>query len=221
LIFLVGDAPPKHYAEEMAYPQIAESARRRGILINPVQCGTDSETGTVWKAIASASRGETAQLLDASEVQRIHTPVDQDLVALNKRLGATFLPYRDAEATAETQAMAERMDASGVSDRLAFKVASGGLVPEDDLLRAIDAGSITLSAIDRSRLPERFRSMTEAELLAHVETVREERRELGRVIASLVNQRREMIDARTGKAGGFDRVVADTIRRQLAATGRL
>jgi hypothetical protein len=219
LIFLVGDAPPKHYDDEPQYAQIAALAKARGILINPVQCGVDDETGRAWSAIARLGGGETAQITDAGAVRRVRTPVDQDLAALNKRLGLTLVPYGDAAAAASTtdaQALAERMDDAGVSDRLAFKLSSGTLAASDDLVERIASGSITPADIDRDKLPERFRSMTESELLAQLHTLRDERAELSRVIGSLVAQREAWLDAQGGAGAGFDQVVAATIRRQLA-----
>jgi hypothetical protein len=219
LIFLVGDAPPKHYDDEPQYAQIAAQAKALGILINPVQCGSDDETDKAWRAIASLGGGETAQITDASAVRRVRTPVDQDLAALNKRLGATLVPYGDAAAAAsaiDAQALAERMDDASVSDRLAFKVSSGTVAASDDLLERIASGSMKPGDIDRGKLPERFRSMTEAELLTQLQTMRDERAELSRVIGSLVSQRKAWLDAQGGEGAGFDQVVAATIRRQLA-----
>jgi Mg-chelatase subunit ChlD len=219
LIFLVGDAPPSVYPDEPQYPEIAERARSRGILINPVQCGGDADTTRHWGRIAGLAGGETAQLRDASAVRRVRTPVDQDLAALNRRLGATFVPYGDAarlEQAAAAQALAERMDDAGVSDRLAFKLASGEVAGDADLVDAHARGAVDVATLDRARLPERFRSLTEAELRAQLDGYRDERAELLRVIGSLVAQRKDWLDDQAD-GDGFDAVVSAMVRRQLGA----
>lgn len=218
LIFLVGDAPPSIYPDEPQYPEVSARAKAAGILINPVQCGSDAATTRDWAQIAALSGGATAQLRDAGAVRRVRTPVDQDLAALNRRLGATLVPYgetADLERIAAAQALAEAMDDAGVSDRLAFKLASGDVAGGGDLVDAHARGTLDLATLDRTRLPERFRSMTEAELRAQLDTWRDERAELLRVIGSLVAQRATWLE-RESRGDGFDAVVSATVRRQLA-----
>jgi len=220
LIFLVGDAPPKTYAGEPQYPELAARAAARGIVINPVLCGEDDETRRTWDAIAKLAHGRGAAIGDASRVERIITPMDQDLAALNQRIGRTLVPYGSETVRAETEAKqksAEGMDDIGVSDRLAFNAATGRTVQGGgDLIDALDRNELATGAIDRSRLPEGLRSMTEPELLAALQTRRDERAALRRVIDALVVERREYIEARRkGGPQGFDAVVSDTIRGQL------
>lgn len=220
LIFLVGDAPPKVYAGEPQYPELAARAAARGIVINPVLCGEDDETRRTWDSIAKLAHGRGAAIGDASRVERIVTPMDQDLAALNQRIGRTLVPYGSEAVRAETaakQKSAEGMDDIGVSDRLAFNAATGRTVQGDgDLIDALDRGELATAAIDRDRLPDGLRSMTETELLAALQARRDERVALRRVIDALVMERREYIEARRkGGAQGFDAVVADTIRVQL------
>lgn len=218
LIFLVGDAPPKVYEGEAQYPEIAARAARKGILINPVLCGGDDETRGVWQRIAQAASGETAEIRDPGAVQRIVTPVDQDLAALNKRLGRTLVPYGDDAqrlALTDKQVLSERMDDAGVADRLAFQTAAGGPVV-GDLLDAWDSGTVDAGTLNAASLPEGLRSMTQTELLAHLETVRTEREGLRRVIAKLVAERKELVDARKdADGGGFDAVVTAMLARQM------
>src|SRR5690606_37541815 len=86
LVFRVGDAPPQAYQDEPRYPQIAAEAAARGILINPVLCGSDDGARTAFARIAELARGETAVLAQPGRVRQIETPVDQDLAALGQRL---------------------------------------------------------------------------------------------------------------------------------------
>jgi hypothetical protein len=220
LIFVVGDAPPSVYPDEPQYPEVVARATARGIVINPVQCGADGETRKAFDAIAAAGGGEIAVLADPGRVERVVTPMDQDLAALNVRLGSLIIPYGDAATRAavdEKQDTAEAMDDVGVSERLAFNTATGRVVQGGgDLIDAIAAGDVTPGAIDRDRLPEGLRSMSEAELAAHVAAIRTRRDGLQRVIRNLIAERKSYLDAHAGTRGGFDRLVADLVQRQLA-----
>jgi hypothetical protein len=220
VIFLVGDAPPQRYEGEPQYGEIAALARRRGILINPVLCGSDDEARRTWRSIAGASAGESAELGDTVAVMRVETPLDQDLASLSYRLGASLVPYGDDAARTrllEAEATARTLDDAGSADRMAYK--SRAAPGTADLIDALDSGALAPAAIERDKLPDGLRSMNESELLTHLETVRSERAELKRVIAALVAEREARIaELRRGKEGGFDTIVAGIVRRQLAGT---
>ena len=226
MIFLVGDAPPSVYADEPQYPQIAARARQRGILINPVVCGGGSDTLRSFADIGRQGGGELAQIADAGRVERIETPMDQDLAALNQRLGRLILPYGDEaarESVLAKQDLAERMNDAGVSDRLAFNRRTARIVQgRGDLLQDLDGGVVRLDALDHAQLPEEVRSMSEAELLAYLEDVRQQRDGLQRVVDRLIEQRSAFIESkRAGQPQGFDGVVARIIEGQLAGPRRV
>ncbi len=193
VIFLVGDAAPNVYPDEPQYPEVVARATARGIVINPVQCGSDGDTRTAWEDIAVRGRGQSVVLADPGQVERVVTPMDQDLAALNVRLGSLIVPYGDAatrEGVAGKQERAEAMDDTGVSERLAFNAATGRVVQGGgDLIDAMENGEVAADAIDRASLPEGLRSMNEAELKAHLEGIRTRRDGLQRVIGNLSAER--------------------------------
>jgi Mg-chelatase subunit ChlD len=220
VIFLVGDAPPHTDYDEPQYPQIAERAKALGILINPVLCGADEATRDAFAQIAARGGGQSAVLADPAQVQRIETPMDQDLAALEPRLERTLIRYGAPTAEAEPAHPAAALDHATAADRAAFVAARGRMRDgSGDLIEAIDAGELSLASLDRSQLPAQLRSLSEAELGVHLASVRAERDGLRRVIASLLSQRREFIAARSddGADAGFDRVVAAIVQRQLAS----
>jgi hypothetical protein len=196
LVFLVGDAPPSVYAGEPQYRQISAMAGAAGILINPVVCGLGG--------------GRRAQIVEAGRIERIPTPMDQDLAALNQRMGRLLVPYGDTtqqEALLEKQRRAERMGDDGLSDRLAYNRATGRIVQGGgDLIEDLDAGRIELAAIPPAALPEQLRSMSE-----------EERESLRRVIGPLIDRREAFVAAkRSGDTDSFDSAVRTILAEQLA-----
>jgi hypothetical protein len=62
-IFLVGDYPPHmDYADDAKFPQTCESAVRKNLIINTVQCGSNTETADVWRDIARRGEGAYVSL---------------------------------------------------------------------------------------------------------------------------------------------------------------
>lgn len=222
LIFLVGDAPPHLDYDEPQYPEIAARAAALGIIVNPVLCGSDSGAEEAFAQVARATRGRAAHLTDPGQVRDTTTSMDQDIAVLSQRLDRSFIAYdtdtHGAAVTSEPDATPPpRLSDSIASDRAAFVAARGSIRADRiDLIEALDAGSVDLSRINPATLPLEFRSMTEAELHRHLGEIRADRDELRRLIAELLSERREVLAKRsTGDSGGFDRIVAETVRTQM------
>jgi len=195
-------------------------ARATGILINPVVCGSSSDTLSEFARIAELGGGRRAQIVQAGRIENTPTPMDQDLSALNQRLGRLLIPYGSAEqqeTLMEKQRRAEAMSDSGLSERLAFNRATGRIVQgRGDLIEALDAGLVDLSSLDRTTLPEGLRSMSEAELAAHVQAIREQRLSLQAVLDPLIQLRRDHLEAREKRDGdSFDEAVRAILTAQL------
>ncbi len=94
IIFLVGDAPPKmQYADDVKYQETCKRARERGIIINAVQCGGNTNCTPVWKEIAKLAGGSYVAIgQDGGQVQVV-TPYDQRLSAINAELETSTLCY--------------------------------------------------------------------------------------------------------------------------------
>jgi hypothetical protein len=219
IIFLVGDAPASVYADEPQYPEIVARAKAAGILINPVVCGNSRDTLAEFEQIAALGGGRSAQIVQAGRVDNTPTPMDQDLSALNQRLGRLLIPYGSAEqqeALLEKQRRAEAMSDSGLSERLAFNRATGRIVQgRGDLIEALDSGEVELAKLDRAALPEALRSMEEAELAAHVQAIREQRQSLQLVLDPLILLRKQHLEERARAGDDFDTTVREILSAQL------
>jgi len=79
-IFLVGDCPPHmDYTDDVKYPKTCEAAARKGIIINTVQCGNQTDTTPVWRAISDLAEGRFVAIEQSGGMQVVATPVDGDL----------------------------------------------------------------------------------------------------------------------------------------------
>src|SRR5438105_6112790 len=230
IIFLVGDAPPHmDYADGPKYPELCRIAAKRDLIINTVQCGNVAETTPIWKEIAKLSEGSYAAIAQSGGVAVIATPMDDELARLNKKIGATLIPYGDATLQREVaakQAFAESAPASAAADRLSYNARTGKAVQgRGELLDALAKNEVKLDAIDKKDLPQEFQKLTKQEMDARIAKTRAERDSLQKEVQALAKKREVYIQvenkrlAEAGKGDGFDEKVTETIHQQAERKG--
>ena len=230
IIFLVGDAPPHmDYQGGPKYPDICQDAMKRDLIINTIQCGAMAETTPVWREIAKLSEGSYAAIAQSGGMVAVATPMDSELVELNRKLGATMVAYGDASArrtVLSKQAASESAPASVAADRLSFNSRSGRVVQgEGELLDSLNGGKVKLESIRKDQLPKEWQALDDKALESAIEKKQEERKELLARIQKLSKGREEYLAqerkrlAEKGKSDSFDDKVAQTIREQAARKG--
>jgi hypothetical protein len=230
IIFLVGDAPPHmDYADGPKYPQVCQEAVKKDLIINTVQCGNIPRTTPFWKEIAQLSEGSYAAIAQSGNMAVIATPMDDDLTALNRKLGMTLVGYGGASArraVASKQLAAEAAPASVAADRLAYNARAGVAVQgEGELLDGLSSGKLKLESLKQDQLPPELQKLSDKELKAEIEKKRKERAELQGRIQKLSKDREEFLAAERrrlaeqGKGDSFDENVAASIRAQAARKG--
>ncbi len=230
IIFLVGDAPPHmDYADGPKYPELCRIAAKKDLVINTVQCGSIAETTSIWKEIAKLSEGSYAGIAQSGGVAVIATPMDDELARLNKKIGATLIPYGDAALQREVaakQAFAESAPASAAADRLSYNARTGKAVQgRGELLDALANNEVKLDEIDQKDLPTEFQKLTKQEKEARIAKTRAERDRLQKQVQDLAKKRESYIQAENkrlaeaGKGDGFDEKVAETIHQQAERKG--
>jgi len=230
IIFLVGDAPPHlDYADGPKYPELCRIAAKKDLIINTVQCGNIAETTPIWKEIAKLSEGSYAAIAQSGGVAVIATPMDDELARLNKKIGATLIPYGDATLQREVaakQAFAESAPASAAADRLSYNARTGKAVQgRGELLDALAKNEVKLDAIDKKDLPKEFQKLTKQEMDARIAKTRAERDSLQKEVQALAKKREVYIQAENkrlaeaGKGDGFDEKVTETIHQQAERKG--
>lgn len=217
LIFLVGDAPPHTDYNEPQYPAIAAKAAKLGIIINPILVGHSQRAREAWQTIAEGAHGESVALGDNDAPQTIETVMDQDIAVLGPRLARLAIPYGPPAEQLDYFAVVDRseeLDDAVAADRVAYQLGADATVGTLDLIDALDSGSIEFESIKPEWLPDAVRSMTEEELLEHLSAVRVRRGAIRGVIQSLVEERRQIIEAQQ-REGSFEAHVSRLIARQL------
>jgi hypothetical protein len=211
-IFLVGDAPPQMYANDVAYPQSCQLARERGITISAIQCGEIAGTTPVWTQIAELGNGAFVRLTRNGEAPVIATPYDKPLAAMARQLDGTRFAYGtddERAAFAERQARAEHIhdhSSLGVqASRSGFNATVSGrknLYGRKDLLADLRGGLVKLDDLDAAQLPESLRAMTADERRAFLDQQARLREDLEWTIHSVAAERQTYLVKEQDKRGG-------------------
>ncbi len=227
IIFLVGDAPPHmDYADGPKYPELCRIAAKKDLIINTVQCGAMAETTPIWQEIARLAEGRYAAIAQTGNIAVVATPMDARLAELNRKIGATLIPYGDKDLRGEVvakQAAAESAPAAATADRLSYNSRTNKAVQgSGELLDALANDKLKLESIDQKKLPAEFQNLSRAELEKRVATARDDRAAAQKEIDALAGKRDAYIQAENkrlagaGKEDSFDEKVAETIHAEAA-----
>ena len=242
VIFLVGDAPPHmDYQDDVKYMTSCELALKKDIIINTVQCGTDSETTKVWNQIARLAEGAFAAIDASGGMQIVTTPLDDELAQLQRELAETVVTYGDPRQQAEIGRkleVASESQSNVAADRLSYmKSASGaGAVSattapamvvsgRGDLLRDLAQGQVDLSQLKDEELPQELRKLDAPARAKYLQEQADKRKALQTQLEEVSRKRQELVDAELakqdakGQGDGFDRQVREMVRTQAAQKG--
>jgi Mg-chelatase subunit ChlD len=230
VVFLVGDAPPHtDYRDEPDTKATAVEARRKGMIVNAIQCGDISGTKEVWQEIAQHGGGRYFAIPQDSGVVAIVTPYDEKLSVLGNQLGGTYITFGRTEAQALSrarQSAAEDTISGGASKSAqaerATNKAINSMAYAGDFLQSLENGTLKLEDIKLEELPEELRSLSPAERKQEIEKRQAQRRQIRSEIMQLSKDREEFIKKERAKSGlrnSFDSVVAEALKAQLAAKG--
>src|SRR4051812_25129370 len=230
IVFLVGDAPPHmDYPNSPKYPDLCREAAKKDLIINTVQCGDIADTRPIWQEIAKLAEGTYAAIAQSGNMSVVSTPVDNELAKLNERIGATVIPYGNAELQASVRAKTEVAAAApsaAMADRLSFNSKMGkGIQGRGDLVDALNSSELKIESIDSTELPSEWQGLAKDELRQRIEKTRGERDQLQKKVIELSKQRETYIAAENkrlaeeGKGDAFDAKVSETLRQQAAKKG--
>ena len=217
IIYLVGDFPPHMDYEELQYPQISDLAKQKDITINTIQCGDHQATAPVWKEIAKRTNGFYSKLLQHGNTKTIHTPLDQDFVALNTKLNETHIAYGASQQknNSSSSRRTTNENESIVADRTSFFSKIGFFKNvKGDLIEDRKRGLIDLEKITDNELPTQLKGLSFTEKQTYLAKVQALRDEYISVIKSLNRQRNTYLENQSKKGGlSFDQEVLKGIKR--------
>ncbi|WP_316367599.1 vWA domain-containing protein [Candidatus Thiodiazotropha sp. CDECU1] len=234
VVFLVGDAPPHmDYQDDVKYPQTLKLANARGIVVNTIQAGNRAQTRLVWSKIALAGLGQYAQVSQDGNAVAIHTPFDENLAKLSRKLDATRLYYGSEEVLEKKRQKLKAADklheSASVASRArratfnATKSGKSNLLGDSELVDDVASGRVELDSIDRDHLPASIKAMAPQEQRAVISEKAQQRQALQKEIDTLSAQRKEYLEQEVKKSGGakgsLDHKLYSAIREQAERSG--
>ncbi|MES9943365.1 MAG: vWA domain-containing protein [Candidatus Thiodiazotropha sp.] len=234
VVFLVGDAPPHmDYQDDVKYPQTLKLANARGIVVNTIQAGNRAQTRLVWSKIALAGLGQYAQVSQDGNAVAIHTPFDEKLARLSRKLDATRLYYGSEEVLEKKRQKLKAADklheSASVASRArratfnATKSGKSNLLGDSELVDDVASGRVELDSIDRDHLPASIKAMAPQEQQAVISEKAQQRQALQKEIDTLSAQRKEYLEQEVKKSGGakgsLDHKLYSAIREQAERSG--
>jgi len=228
LVFLVGDAPPHmDYQDDVKYQKTCESAVRKNLIINTVQCGSDGSTTPIWQEIARLSEGSFVALEQSGGMVVIETPMDKEIADLSGKIGALAVPYgsREQQLGAQSKiATAVAAPAPVAADRAYFNASDsfGGkaIQGRGDLVSDAREKAVELDKLKIEELPENMQKMSADERKDYLKKQGEVRDKLTTRVNELSRQRQAVIEAENkklnnGKGDAFDAKVTEIVNGQV------
>jgi hypothetical protein len=217
VIFLVGDAPPHvDYQDGFDYRRHVADAKRRGIVVDAIQCGGDVQTAAVWREIASVGLGHYAQIDSQGGMNAQVTPYDAELARLGAELSGTVVISGDVAARAEaakTMGARQAMPAAVAVEAAGYLARADRLAAQDLVDRPVEEQRAELKA---NRAPA-LAGKTEAEALAQLAGQKARRAELQSKIQELQKKRDAALAA--GEKDAFDSEVVAQLKEKGAKVG--
>jgi len=221
LLFLVGDAPAHmDYKDDVKYPETCKRACEKGIIINTIQCGDDTECTKHWQDIARKSEGSYVKInKDGGVITVVETPFDKRLAEINGELAKSTVVYGEEKDQASSRAKAT--DAANLPAPAAAERALYNAKKEQnaayDLVDAIKNGKVKLEDVKKEHLPPEMQKMNAKEQKEHLDKLDKQREELRKEALKLAKDRTDFINKKISeetKKSAFDGQVLEMLRKQ-------
>lgn len=228
VIFVAGNEFADQGVQHNDFRVEGRTAQERDIIVNALYAGT-RENGVVdlWHEVAQAGLGNFSAIDPSTASIQIETPQDETLLALNRSLNTTYVPYgKNAQAGMDNQiaqdSNASRLGVQSCSSRI---VAKGGALYNNaswDLVDRTLQEGFHWDDVLSSDLPDELQSMSTVELAAFVEAKRAEREAIQRKIQDASAAREAFLQAALARSigeSGLGEAMRKAIRDQAIAKG--
>jgi hypothetical protein len=228
LLFVAGNEAATQ-DPKMDGPSQSRAAIARGIVVNSIYCGSPQHGDAPgWREISKLADGQFAAIEQDSGIV-IATPFDDQLAELSAAINATYVPYGSqrvqwAENQVRQDANAAGMNSAAAAQRCQTK--ASGLYDNAhwDLVDACSDPKFEIDKVKKEDLPEALRSLSPADLRAHVDGQAKKRAGLRQQVEVLGRQRDAHVKQeieKLGEAGKrlFEQAVLESVRQQAEAHG--
>jgi hypothetical protein len=224
LIFVCGNEPASQ-DPTLKLADVAEMAKKAGIVINCIFCGPANDPDAAdWKEYAKMCQGRFTSIdMNRNVVARIATPQDKELNDLSAKLNSTYVVYggRRGEAAQQNQYAqdfnATKAAPAAAATRAVSKVS--GLYRNDswDLVdRMRNDKDFDIKKVPVEELCEEMKKMTPEEREKHVKEMAAKRDAIQKEISALAQKREAYIKEELKKnPNPADKAFDDAIRSAL------
>ncbi len=230
VVFVCGNEAADQDPEVKLKP-LAETAARKGIIINTIYCGRPTDAlAAGWKEFADLAEGRFAAIDQDRGTVAVATPHDKELAELGVKLNATYcFAGKDAKLLAENQRRqddnAYRLSLPAAAARAESK--AGGLYRFDgiDLVERLKTDpKFDVKKIAVEELPDDLKKLTPEQREKHVRDLLARRETLQQQINELAGKRENYVREELKKSPSsadraFDEAVKATLREQAQKKG--
>lgn len=201
LIYIAGNEP--FTQGPIAFREVVKTAIGRGIVVNTIHAGTESQgISDSWAEAAKLADGNFLFIDSNRAVARVDAPQDAELARLSMEMNKTYIAYgRRGREAAERQVAQDKnaagMSASSLSTRATAKASAMYKNDDWDLVDAKKEGK--LGAVAAEELPAEMKGMSEKEREAYVDQKAKERADLQAKIQKLATEREQYVQAELKK----------------------
>ncbi len=210
------------------YEDMARKSIQRGIMVNAIYCGNQSDAiANEWRRISALSDGHFAAI-DQHGTVDITSPFDKELAQLSGALNKTYIAFgAKGRVGQKRQSLADNDAESASANTGALRAVSKSNKQYYNswcLADALERKQIKLEDVKEKDLPEYMRGKTMEEKKAIVTAKRAERAQVKSKITEISKKRAAWLAAELKRRGAaseksFDAAVRKALRTQATAKG--
>jgi hypothetical protein len=221
VIFIAGNEPFTQGSVE--YKKACKEAIAKGIIVNTIHCGTESEgVRGNWKDGAVLADGTFLNIDQNSQIIHIEAPQDKEIAAMSSKLNETYIAIGSEGQIAQQRQSAQDLNASNMSKEAALQrsVAKSSFNYRNsnwDLVDALKDEKFKLEDVNTADLPENMQKMTTEQRKAYADSKAKDRVEIQQKIQVLNTQRNNYIAVETKKQQGdktLGSAIINSVRQQ-------
>jgi hypothetical protein len=221
VIFIAGNEP--FTQGRVDYKEACKKAITNGIIVNTIFCGNYRQgIDTKWKDGADLADGKYMNIDHNQKIVHIDAPQDKEIVALGKKLNATYVAYgRMGIQKKERQKMQDSNAASvkggAAVQRSVTKASKQYNNAGWDMVDAEKEGKIKVEEMEEAALPAEMKKMTVKQRKEYIEKKRNERQKLQKKINELRKARDKYVAEKRKKMAGdqtLDEAIVSAIKEQ-------
>lgn len=219
LLFVVGDAPPAGHGMVPSAEQLARNAASKGITVNTIRCGVDSDTASSFTQIAALGGGSFSTISQNGGVQQVATPYDNRIAELSATIDSSALILGKGARADHKMKMGAvaAAPAAAKADRAAYYGAGGG-APRDkaDLVDGLATGKMKLEDVKEAELPAELQGKDKGAIKAEVDRRAAQRTQAQSELEKLNKERADYLGKQKPAADdSFDASVKATVEAQI------